>query len=275
MTVRTALRERGCPRPSIRSRRPNQPSRQRVKHGLVVATLGAALAVALLLSWSIAPAGNEADDGERLQTLWTDPLPPFVVSALAGRGAAQEQRSLIPTDPPRILGAPAATTREIAPPATRGGIPIRVFFSRRPDSDSVFSAVFPVARVAPGQAVATAALTAMIEGPNAAERASGYFSELGTALTGTSSCSGRDFRIAITNGTATVRFCRAITSAGVGQDARIRSQIEATLRQFSTIQRVNLIGSSGRCLFDESGQDRCLDTRATVVPPPDRRAGAR
>ena len=35
------------------------------------------------------------------------------------------------------------------------------------------------------------------------------------------------------------------------------SQIDATLRQFPTIRAVRLIGSTGRCLFDLSGQDRC------------------
>jgi len=150
---------------------------------------------------------------------------------------------------------------------------VRVFFSRRPDSERSASAVFPVTRVASDRAVATAALAALIDGPNDGERAAGYYSELGGALTGPSTCSGRDFHIVIEDGTATVRFCRAIASAGVGQDARIRSQIEATLRQFATIRAVRLLGSTGQCLVDQSGQGRCLAGPAATAPKP--RADAR
>jgi hypothetical protein len=84
----------------------------------------------------------------------------------------------VPTEPPNALGVPSAARQDAASPGD-GGIPIRVFFSRRPDSDESFSAVFPVSRAAPDRAVATAALMALIEGPTATERAAGYFSELG------------------------------------------------------------------------------------------------
>jgi hypothetical protein len=166
------------------------------------------------------------------------------------------------------VGVPVADRGDAQAGAPRGGVPVRVFFSRRPESDSAFASVFPVSRVAPDRAVATAALAALIEGPNAAERAAGYFSELNGALTGPSSCSGKDFRIAIEDGRATVRFCRAMRSGGVGQDARMRAQIEATLRQFRTIGAVRVIGSDGRCLFDQSGRDRCPTGPAAAGPKP-------
>ena len=163
--------------------------------------------------------------------------------------------------------------RCLPPPAATS--PSGSFFSRRPDSDAAFSAVFPVSRVAPDRAVATAALAALIAGPTPAERAAGYFSEFGGALTGPSSCSGRDFGIALASGTATVRFCRTVTSGGVGQDARMRAQIEATLRQFPTIRAVRLLGRSGHCLFDASGQDRCLADARPVASQANRPVGGR
>ena len=98
---------------------------------------------------------------------------------------------------------------------------------------------------------------------------------LTAALTGPSSCSGRDFGIALASGTATVRFCRTLTSGGVGQDARMRAQIETTLRQFPTIRAVRLLGRSGHCLFDESGQDRCLANARPVAPQANRPVGGR
>jgi hypothetical protein len=207
--------------------------------------------------------------------VFSDPIPSFLAPGFAVPEAPAARRGLVPTDPPRTLGVPVAAKSDGKASAVRGGIPVRVFFSRRPDSESAFTNVFPVARIAADRAVATAALAGLIKGPTPAERADGYFSELGGALTGVSSCAGRDFRIAIENGTATVRFCRAVTSSGVGQDARIRSQIEATLRQFTTVRSVRLLGSNGRCLFDQSGQDRCLASPAAAAPMPVPRTAAR
>jgi hypothetical protein len=48
----------------------------------------------------------------------------------------------------------------------------------------------------------------------------------------------------------------------------MRAQIEATLRQFRTIGAVRLIGSDGRCLFDQSGRDRCPAGPAAAGPKP-------
>lgn len=145
------------------------------------------------------------------------PAPPFLASAPGVAVAPAVGHGLIPTDPPRALGVPAAARADTEAPARTGGAPIRVYFSRRPASQAASSA----------------------------------------ALTGASSCSGRDFQIAIADGTATVRFCHAVAPSGAGRDARVRAQIDATLRQFPTIRAVRLIGSTGRCLFDLSGQDRC------------------
>ena len=215
--------------------------------------------MALWLGLSLAPpmAPPEAGSGVLAQALWSDPIPSFLAPGFAVREAPGARRGLVPADPPRALVVPTVTTGTTKAAAAPGGITVRVYFSRRPDSERSASAVFPVTRVAPDRAVATAALAALIEGPNAAERADGYYSDLHGALNGPSTCSGRDFRIAIEDGTATVRFCRAVASAGIGRDARIRAQVEATVRQFPSVRAVRLLGSDGRCLFERSGQDRC------------------
>jgi hypothetical protein len=229
----------------------------------------AILAVGLFLGLVRAmPGSPESEADLQLQGIWSDPVPSFLTSGPAEPRNISDQRGLVPAEPPRALGQPYTASRDAMTSAPKGGIPIRVFFSRRPSSESAHAAVFPVSRMAADRAVATAALARLIDGPTAAERAAGYYSELGDALTGPSSCSGQDFRIAIADGTATVRFCRAITSGGVGQDARTRSQIEATLRQFPTIRSVRLVASSGHCLFDGSGQDRCLGTPTAPAPKP-------
>ena len=196
------------------------------------------------------------------------PVTPRVDAAPRSAPAARENL-------PTTATPPAAARREAAPatptlrpsestptppdPSPTAAIPIRVYFSRHPESDDAFTAVFPVDRTAPDRGVAGAALRHLAEGPTPAERSAGYFSELGAALVGPSNCGGSDVQLTLRDGTAIVRFCRQISSAGVGQDARIRSQLDATLRQFSTIRRVRLLDATGHCLFDESGQDRCSE----------------
>ena len=136
--------------------------------------------------------------------------------------------------------------------------PVTVYFSRRPESEHDFAAVYPVTRTAPDAGVARAALNALIAGPTPEEAANGYFSELGRMLDGPSTCGGPDYAIQIEAGTATVTFCRRVVSAGIGQDARVTNAVTATLRQFPTVQRVRLLDNEGGCLFDMSGLDRCL-----------------
>ena len=92
--------------------------------------------------------------------------------------------------------------------------------------------MFPVSHVGTGSGRRDGRARGVDRGADQAERAAGYFSEFGGALTGPSSCTGRDFGIALASGTATVPLCRTVTYGGVGQDARMRAQIEATLRQF-------------------------------------------
>ena len=93
---------------------------------------------------------------------------------------------------------------------------------------------------------------------SASEQQAGYFSELGGMLSGGSVCSGQDFSLTIQGGgTAVLQFCRQISSAGVGQDARVMNEIDATLKQFSTINHVRVLNREGQCLFDLSGLNRC------------------
>jgi len=59
-------------------------------------------------------------------------------------------------------------------------------------------------------------------------------------------------------GTATVKFCRAISSPGIGADARVTAEINATLKQFANIKKVVILTNDGHCFGDGSGKDLCL-----------------
>src|SRR5579885_2190609 len=173
--------------------------------------------------------------------------------------------SLFPT-------AHAAPQAQASGASTAASIPILVFFSKYPDSvNTNFSAVFPVDRVSPTVAVGTFAIQLLIAGPTLSERNQGLFTELNTMLSGPSNCSaplpvgGPDFTLTLNKkgsvteqGTATLQFCRTISSPGIGADARVTAQINATLKQFSSIKKVVILTKEGHCFGDLSGQDRCL-----------------
>ena len=155
--------------------------------------------------------------------------------------------------------------------ATAQTYPIKVFFSKYPEVNTNSNAVFPVNRVSPTIGVATFAIQLLIAGPTTIEHSAGYFSELNSLFTGPSTCSapfptgGPDFTLALNKrgnvtqaGTATLRFCRPTSSFGIGTDARVTAEINATLKQFPTIKAVAILTSSGHCFADERGQDFCL-----------------
>ena len=149
--------------------------------------------------------------------------------------------------------------------------PIKVYFSKFPDSTNSPDAVFPVDRSSPSLAVATFSIQLLIAGPTPSERSAGYFSELNSILSGPSNCSaphpvgGPDFTVTLNmrgskaqQGTATLHFCRITNSPGIGADARIQSEINATLKQFSNIKDVVILTQDGNCFGDESGLNNCL-----------------
>ncbi|MGZ3667702.1 MAG: GerMN domain-containing protein [Ktedonobacterales bacterium] len=161
--------------------------------------------------------------------------------------------------------AATATTAAATVTSTPGGYLVKVYFSRHPDTDNNPAAVFPVDRTAPNLQVATYAIQQLIAGPTASETAAHYFTPLPSSLTGSSNCGGPDFQITLDMkgttpeaGTATLRFCRPTQLAGDLTGGIIKAEINATLKQFSTIHKVVILNSSGSCFDDLSGQNLCL-----------------
>ena len=154
---------------------------------------------------------------------------------------------------------------------TATGYPFKVYFSKFNDSLNNSSLVFAVDRASPTTGLATYAIQSLIAGPTTEERSLGYFSELNSILSGASNCSapfptgGPDFKITLNKkgtvtetGTATLQLCRTSTSPGIGADARILADVNATLKQFSTITKVVMLTKAGHCYGDLSGTDPCL-----------------
>ncbi|WP_414621333.1 hypothetical protein [Calothrix sp. CCY 0018] len=133
---------------------------------------------------------------------------------------------------------------------------IKVFFPVTPESNDDFTAVQPVTRTTDNLGVARFALNQLIAGPTKREQQKGLIDVID--LTGESTC-GQDFRITINRGVALLKFCRDVPTAGVGDDARIETAINKTLKQFPTIDRVAILNKNGNCFKDASGENLCLN----------------
>lgn len=170
------------------------------------------------------------------------------------------------------LKANAASINHTSTGSSMTSYPIKVFFSKYPESVSKdFTAVYAVERTSPTIAVGTFAIQLLIAGPTLSEQQAGYFTELNTLLSGASNCSaplpvgGPDFTLTLDKkgtvtekGTATLQFCRSTNSPGIGADARVTAEINATLKQFPTIKKVVILTKDGHCFGDLSGKDSCL-----------------
>lgn len=167
--------------------------------------------------------------------------------------------------------ATLAATSATSPTPALTGYPVKVFFSKTPDSENSLTAVFPVNRVSPTSQVETFSVQLLIAGPTPEERAAGYYSELNSLFNGASLCpsvgpvGGPDFTLTLNTkgrtaeqGTATLKFCRATLSPGIGADARVLADLRATLLQFATIKKVVVLNVQGHCFGDQSTQDLCL-----------------
>jgi hypothetical protein len=181
-------------------------------------------------------------------------------STPGGTGSTPTATSAPPTP---TTGATATPTTGAT--ATPSGYPVKVYFSKHPESDSNPAAVFPVNRVSPTLQVATYASAQLIAGPTASEHSAGYYTPLTSVLTGSSNCGGPDFQITLNMkgstpeaGTATFKFCRATSLPGDLTGGVIRAEINKTLLQFSTIHKVVILDSTGHCFDDLSGLNACL-----------------
>lgn len=181
----------------------------------------------------------------------------LTVAACGNTGGTGGAATPTATTPP----APTATTTS-APTATATPTryPVKVYFSKHPDSDSNFNAVFPVNRISPTLGVGTFAIKQLIDGPTSAEAATGLFTELTAGLTGTSNCGGPDFTYIINNAThtGTLRFCRPVLLPGDASGPRIKAEITATLTQFPNVTKVIILNYQGHCFDDLRGGDSCL-----------------
>ncbi len=138
-------------------------------------------------------------------------------------------------------------------------IDLKVYFSKDPSSSDNPGISVSVNRQTERTDIATYAIEQLIAGPTSTEQVNGLYTPV--KLTGVSNCNGKDFLLSIdkNNKIATLKFCKVITSGGIGDDARIKTTIENTLEQFSTVDEVTILTKDNHCFGDESGMDLCLN----------------
>jgi hypothetical protein len=157
----------------------------------------------------------------------------------------------------RILSQQINLTQQASPavsaPAPATLKKVQVFFPKRNSED--FTYVEPVWRTTSSQGLAQFSIEQLIAGPTSQEKARNLIAPI--QLKDSSNC-GKDFTLSISNGVATLRFCKSVLSSGSGDDGRQKSSINATLKQFSTINSVIILDRNGKCLSDQSGENTCL-----------------
>lgn len=165
--------------------------------------------------------------------------------------------TVVVTPSPTATATVAATT--VPPTATTPTFPVKVFFSKHPDSDSDPTKVYAVNRVAPTSKVGTYALQQLIVGPSLTD-APGLYSQVKNALPGGTPAVGNDhcaagtaFALTITAGVARMQFCTTTTSGGIGDDQRVETEIVTTLKQFPTVSTVKICTMDGDTFGNESG----------------------
>jgi hypothetical protein len=178
----------------------------------------------------------------------------LLASALAVVACQPERPTAHVADQPASQVEPA--TERLPQHARKQERTIDVFFAHMQKTADDFTAVLPLKRTTEREDIATFALEQLIIGPTAQEREQGYYTELNLQESPPSSCGGNDFRIKIEDGLALLQLCRFPEQFHTtGGDARVISQVERTIKQFQTIDRVIMLDPELRCYGDRSGYD--------------------
>ncbi len=141
-------------------------------------------------------------------------------------------------------------------PTEKVSYPVKVYFSKHPESDDDPARTFALARVSPDLGVAKFAVTELLKGPTPEEATQGYFS-YAKLRNEESNCQGADFTLSISNKTATLQFCKTFDHIGSVSDGQAESVIKDTLNQFDTVDKVVVLNKNGDCEFNLSGLNLC------------------
>jgi hypothetical protein len=164
--------------------------------------------------------------------------------------------SAVTTITPAASVTPTSVSSDTPAPTLEIAAAVKVFFSVDPESTNDFTYAEYRVKNTKRSDVGTFAIEQTIAGPTTAQASDGLFNPI--KLSGDSNCSGKDFTLSIDDAKkATLKFCKTVESAGVGDDARMKNVITYDLKQFPTVEKVVILTKDGNCLGDLSGQNLC------------------
>jgi hypothetical protein len=195
--------------------------------------------------------GISASGGQVTNATESTALPSSKTQQLTQASLTQPSSGLTESPSFRTIAQANPST---AAPANRTNNRVKVFFP--PVTSSNFTDVRAVWRTTSSSNLAQFAIEQLIAGPNSAEKQRRGLMPV-IRMSGSSNC-GRDFTLSMDKGLARLKFCKQVVSGGIGDDARAKSSINATLKQFYTVKDVIILDRNGNCFGDQSGDNICL-----------------
>lgn len=168
-------------------------------------------------------------------------------------------------NPPQVLPTITVSPSTSIIPSTTlaGATSVKVYLFNNTLFNTTGSTIYwqPTLRTTLRNDVATFAIEEIILGPTETEKSQGFAPSIGpdrfVTFIDASNCSGKDFTLNISQGSAILRFCRATTLSGDMSGFIVSEQITETLKQFPEIQKVTILNKNGTCFNDMKGSGEC------------------
>jgi hypothetical protein len=138
---------------------------------------------------------------------------------------------------------------------SNGEYAVKIFLPKSGDNDIEVSKVYPTQRSSDQKDVVNYVISEIVKGPNPSELALNFVAPI--KFSGSSNCGVVDFTSYVNDGNVFIKFCRAVLTAGAGDEAKIKLSIENTLKQFPIIKKIEILNNNNTCFADLSGLDQC------------------
>jgi len=241
---------------------------EKKKSPILVILIGIILVLLLLIAFFLWRSSSGGSNNDTSNTTTPTPTATSTPTSTSTPTATVTMTSS-PTSTPTIspTGTVVATPTTSATPT--GPRQVKVFYSQgtnptnpsAPDSIKNFAyAVYRLFTSTRGD-IETYVMEKTIDGPSTADQ-NAYYWFGPIKLTGESNCGGRDFTLSKDESAnkIIVQFCKDVTSAGTGDDARIKTVISYGMHQFlseSAVKKVVILNKEGNCFGDQSGLNVC------------------
>lgn len=166
-----------------------------------------------------------------------------------------------PAPEPTPTQDPEPTPTPVTPPgaepvytAPTDATKIHLYYPKSPETDTNPAQLVAAARTKPESNVTNYAISEVMSGPNAEERAAGY--KRTWSFTGTSTCSNKTYKYSISGSLLRIDLCKEYSGSAPEQ---LIDALKVSLSQVSSVRRVAIITPGGACLGKAAGDMSCLN----------------